>query len=154
MELPLPPSVCKFVDTARDVENDLTRQKNWHVKNNSTKGFIFDQKSAFSFFLNFQHFLRLFRATNTLTKTLKFVAGSRFFSFNRKCKYFETNNFAKNAAGDRQNAQSAWNDVSRWPANYKTIAGNRRMQPVTGEMTWFGLLATHKEKKMGASTIF
>ena len=44
--------------------------------------------------------------------------------------------------------------VSRWPANYKTIAGNRRMQPVTGEMTWSGFLATHKEKQMVASTIF
>ena len=68
--------------------------------------------------------------------------------------FWNKKNFAKNAAGDQQmhNLHELSEPVTGQLQNY--IAGNRRMQPVTGEMTWFGLGNTYKEKTMVASTIF
>ena len=56
--------------------------------------------------------------------------------------------FAKNAAGDRQ-MHNLHEMLWAGDRPITKLAGNRRMQPVTGELTWFGFLATHIGEKNG-----
>ena len=90
--------------------------------------------------------------------SFKFVAGCRFFHLIENANILKQNNFLLRMQPVTGKCTICMKWVSRWPANYKTIAGNRRMQPVTCEITWSGFLATHKENirrtKMVASTIF
>ena len=83
-----------------------------------------------------------------------YAAGDRRMQPARMTWFTECSRWpAKNAAGDRQMHNL---HEMMWAGDrpITKLAGNRWMQPVTGELTWFGFLATHIGEKMVASTIF
>ena len=127
-----------FSKNRRVVKNRFPYSTKIVVKLFSTMGFIFDHFFAPTICLRFQQPLRFFPRHQHFNKNFKFVAGSRFFHLIENANILKQDNFL----------------LRMQPVTGKCTICMKWCEPVTGQMTWFGFLPTHKENKMVASTIF